>query len=228
MKPGDILSYLEMCQEEGASLKRGMNFQLRPGHSVVLMSLRVGSPYDDSLLESGRVLIYEGHDISKSSTGPDPKSVDQPLKNTNGRPTENGKFWAAAKSMEMGGTAERVRVYEKIKPGIWAYNGTFDLVSARLELSHGRRVVRFRMVLSAEDGPAPIQQLALKHERMIPSRVKQDVWKRDEGKCVICGDQKNLHFDHEIPFAKGGSSLVAENVRLLCAQHHLAKSDKIE
>ena len=88
--------------------------------------------------------------------------------------------------------------------------------------------MKFRMELSEEDGVGPTPNFSLKHQRMIPSRVKQDVWKRDEGRCVLCGDQKNLHFDHEIPFAKGGSSLVAENVRLLCAKHNLAKSDKIE
>jgi hypothetical protein len=38
---------------------------------------------------------------------------------------------------------------------------------------------------------------------------------------------KNLHFDHDIPFSKGGSSLTAENVRLLRAKHNLEKSDKI-
>jgi hypothetical protein len=38
---------------------------------------------------------------------------------------------------------------------------------------------------------------------------------------------KNLHFDHDIPFSKGGSSLTGANVRLLCAKHNLEKSDKI-
>lgn len=228
MKPGDILSYLEMCQEEGASLQRGMNFQLRPGHSVVLMSLRAGAPYNDSLLESGRVLIYEGHDVLNSAGGPDPKRVDQPLQTPAGKPTENGKFWAAAKACEQGGNAERVRVYEKIKAGIWAYNGTFHLLSAWLEPSKGRQVVKFRMELSDDEGDPVAHHGPLKHQRMIPSQVKQSVWKRDQGKCVLCGDQKNLHFDHEIPYSKGGSSLVAENVRLLCAKHNLAKSDKIE
>lgn len=228
MKPGDILSYLEMCQEEGASLQRGMNFQLRPGHSVVLMSLRAGAPYDDSLLESGRVLIYEGHDVLNSAGGPDPKRVDQPLETPAGKPTENGKFWVAAKACEQGGNAERVRVYEKIKAGIWAYNGTFHLLSAWLEPSKGRQVVKFRMELSDDEGDPVTRHGPLKHQRMIPSQVKQTVWKRDQGKCVLCGDQKNLHFDHEIPYSKGGSSLVAENVRLLCAKHNLAKSDKIE
>ncbi|HEY3399344.1 MAG TPA: HNH endonuclease [Geothrix sp.] len=205
-----------------------MNFQLRPDHSVVLMSLRAGAPYDDSLLESGRVLIYEGHDILNLPGGPDPKSMDQPLENPSGKSTENGKFWAAAKRREQGGQTERVRVYEKIKAGIWAYNGTFHLVSAWMDASKGRKAVKFRMELSDEEDTPAIWKGPLKHQRMIPSLVKQAVWKRDQGRCVLCGDKKNLHFDHEIPFAKGGSSLVAENVRLLCARHNLAKSDKIE
>ena len=31
-----------------------------------------------------------------------------------------------------------------------------------------------------------------------------------------CGSRKNLHFDHDIPFSNGGSSLTAANVRFLC------------
>jgi len=42
-----------------------------------------------------------------------------------------------------------------------------------------------------------------------------------------CGSTKNLHFEHDIPFSKGGSSLTAANVRLLCAKYNLEKSDKI-
>ena len=37
-----------------------------------------------------------------------------------------------------------------------------------------------------------------------------------------------LHFDHVLPYAKGGTSLTAENVQLLCARHNLSKSDKIQ
>ena len=33
--------------------------------------------------------------------------------------------------------------------------------------------------------------------------------------------------NHDIQFSRGGSSIVAENVRLLCARHNLSKSDKI-
>ncbi len=67
----------------------------------------------------------------------------------------------------------------------------------------------------------------LPHNRLIPTPVKVEVWRRDGGKCVQCGSPRNLHFDHDIPFSKGGSSLTAANVRLLCAKHNLEKSDKI-
>ena len=46
--------------------------------------------------------------------------------------------------------------------------------------------------------------------------------------CVECGSEDNLHFDHIIPFSKGGSSLVAENIQILCARHNLEKRDTIK
>jgi hypothetical protein len=43
----------------------------------------------------------------------------------------------------------------------------------------------------------------LEHDRVIPSEVKLEVWKRDKGRCVKCGSTDNLHFDHVLPFSKG-------------------------
>jgi hypothetical protein len=37
----------------------------------------------------------------------------------------------------------------------------------------------------------------------------------------------SIDFLPDIPFSKGGSSLTAANVRLLCAKHNLEKFDKI-
>jgi 5-methylcytosine-specific restriction endonuclease McrA len=45
---------------------------------------------------------------------------------------------------------------------------------------------------------------------------------------VVCGATDELHFDHIVPYSKGGSSFVADNVQLLCARHNLEKRDKIE
>ena len=48
--------------------------------------------------------------------------------------------------------------------------------------------------------------------RHISNKVRTEVWNRDNGLCVICGSQKNLEFDHIIPFSKGGRS-VADNIQ---------------
>ena len=44
-KPNEIISYIEMCQREGLSLQRGMNFHIGGRRSVILMSLRPNAPY---------------------------------------------------------------------------------------------------------------------------------------------------------------------------------------
>jgi hypothetical protein len=48
MEPGDVVSYLEMCQAEGINLQQGMNFRVRGQGSVILMSVRPGAPYPSS------------------------------------------------------------------------------------------------------------------------------------------------------------------------------------
>ena len=61
------------------------------------------------------------------------------------------------------------------------------------------------------------------HNRKILGEVHKKVYKRDRGKCRICGSIANLHFNHILPFSKGGSSKVASNIQLLCARHNLKK-----
>ena len=72
------------------------------------------------------------------------------------------------------------------------------------------------------------KRVTIEHGRLIPASVKLEVWKRDKGQCVLCSSVDNLHFDHIISYSKGGSSLVAENIQLLCARHNIAKRDRIE
>jgi hypothetical protein len=96
-QPGDVISYLDMCRKEEVNLQRGMNFRLRGGMSVILMSFRPGAPYADRIEENGKTLIYEGHDIPSFRDGPKPKSVDQSQKNPGGGLTQNGLFYEAAR-----------------------------------------------------------------------------------------------------------------------------------
>jgi len=226
--PNEIISYPEMCLQEGISLQRGMNFGLRRNHSVVLMSVRPGAPYRDRLEEDGSVLIYEGHDETRKAKL-NPKRVDQPELTPQGKFTQNGLFFRAAQEFKGGLRGpERVRVYEKIKQGIWSYNGVFHLVDAWKEHDGRRTVFQFRLlaVEGEEDFTAP-PRIDTQHRRLIPTAVKVEVWKRDAGKCVVCGATDELQFDHDLPYSKGGTSFTAENVQLLCARHNLQKHDRI-
>jgi len=144
--------------------------------------------------------------------------------------TENGKFLGAAQRYKEGSAPRLVRVYEKLRDGIWADNGDFILVDAWQEPDGARQVFKFKLLVTEQT--LFVQQNPgaedLGRTRVIPSAVKQEVWLRDGGICTACGASDELHFDHVIPFAKGGSSLIAGNVQLLCARHNLQKRDKIE
>lgn len=227
--PGEVISYLEMCQEEGASLQRGMNFRMNANVSVILMSLRPGAPYADRVEDNGRILIYEGHDTPRKTGGPNPKRLDQPYSLPSGKLTQNGMFFDAAMRAKRGEVSpELVKVYEKVRDGVWVFDGYFELLDAWKEHSGRRKVFKFKLGL--KEGvcePTTGQSADLPHIRMIPAAVKLQVWKRDRGKCVSCGSSENLHFDHIIPYSQGGSSLVAENIQLLCARHNLQKHDRI-
>jgi hypothetical protein len=62
--------------------------------------------------------------------------------------------------------------------------------------------------------------------RNVSQDVKDKVWNRDKGICVQCGSNKNLEFDHIIPFSKGGSNTY-RNIQLLCQTCNREKSDNI-
>ena len=226
-----MISYLEMCREEGVNLQRGMNYRLHIGYSIILMSLRRGAPYADRVEDEGQTLIYEGHDEPTRKDGANPKSLDQPMWYPRGRLTQNGFFFEAASRFKQGkNAAERVKVYEKIHSGIWTHNGFFDLMDAWQEKTDRRQVFKFKLRLVEDEAQAkPVSATPTPvHDRIIPTSVKLSVWKRDKGACVKCASRDNLHFDHVIPFSLGGASIVAENIQLLCARHNLQKHDRIE
>ncbi|MFI6777232.1 TerD family protein [Nocardia sp. NPDC050412] len=62
--------------------------------------------------------------------------------------------------------------------------------------------------------------------RSIPQEVKAEVWQRDGGKCVECGDGHYLEFDHIIPLSRGGATS-ATNLQILCRSCNRAKGARI-
>ena len=53
----------------------------------------------------------------------------------------------------------------------------------------------------------------------IPKRVKDRVWERDGGRCILCGETASMPNAHYIPRSQGGLG-VEENVVTLCFHCH--------
>ena len=227
----EILTYWDMCSRERKGLQRGMYFAEPPGRGIILMSRRPNAPYSDDLSSDERILLYEGHDARRTEEVPDPKSVDQPRTDVRGHQTENGRFASWVDASKRGEAAPAVfRVYEKMLKGIWTDRGLYILKDYDYPQANGRRVFKFRLEQATFDASPDNNPV---HNdpgfiRQIPSWVKQQVYKRDKGKCVKCGATDHLHFDHDLPYSKGGTSVLPENVRILCARHNLSKSSNIE
>ena len=60
----------------------------------------------------------------------------------------------------------------------------------------------------------------------LPERVRHEVWRRDQGRCVDCGSRERLEFDHIIPVSRGGSN-TARNIELRCQACNRRKSASV-
>ncbi len=113
--------------------------------------------------------------------------------------------------------------------------GAFEMVQ-RVEHLGGQEIISGASFSAAVEIKETFQRMGIVAEikelrasggrQSIPERVRHEVWRRDEGRCVECGSQENLEFDHIIPVSKGGAN-TARNLQLLCQSCNRAKSDKI-
>ncbi len=126
--------------------------------------------------------------------------------------------------------SEIVRIYEKLFDGTRSDKGFFKLLDYKYVSVEKRKVFRFILEEANVDFENNVMHVSkLKpRSRIISSDIKRIVWERDGGKCVQCGATDELHFDHDLPYSKGGSSITVDNVKILCARHNLEKSNKIE
>ncbi len=106
---------------------------------------------------------------------------------------------------------------------LWIFNGGVylaldpDLTAADVVALVGQETNTRRLALEkAHALQAMADQIDRPRQReRIPQEVRLEVWQRDAGRCIECGIQQNLEFDHIIPFAMGGSN-TARNLQLLC------------
>ena len=83
-----------------------------------------------------------------------------------------------------------------------------------------RELEHAHAVLAASGSPA------VRKREPIPRDVRKIVWERDGGKCVECGSEFDLQYDHIIPFSMNGASTV-ENLQLLCAKCNQTKGGRL-
>jgi len=115
---------------------------------------------------------------------------------------------------------------------LWSLGGTFywaedgmdaeavALLAWDRERRQDARLDRLRKIRAAEEDAERGRR-----ER-IADETRAAVWQRDEGRCVRCGSEHELQFDHVIPFSRGGSN-VADNIQILCGPCNRAKGDSI-
>ncbi len=98
----------------------------------------------------------------------------------------------------------------------------FDKFEAQLAIQRGARLENLDTVVHYSDGLVEESS----RSRTIPQEVKDKVWNRDGGRCVLCGSNELIEFDHIIPFSKGGSNTY-RNIQVLCQSCNRSKSDSI-
>ena len=124
-----------------------------------------------------------------------------------------------------------------LREGWWLYRGfvvevaepglaTYDEVALRVKhivVKYEKKQARLRREVEAFENASA---LPTARREKIPESVQLFVWQRDQGRCVVCGSQERLEFDHIIPVSRGGSS-TERNIQLLCETHNRQKRDSI-
>jgi hypothetical protein len=77
-------------------------------------------------------------------------------------------------------------------------------------------VAALLMMLERDDEQGIEWELDAHLAEPIPEDVKRLVYERDMGRCLACGSDELIQYDHVVPWSMGGGN-DAQNIRLLCA-----------
>jgi len=107
----------------------------------------------------------------------------------------------------------------------------FDKFEALLAIQRGAKLEELDTIVSYSDYlQSETEQTEhlekSSRSRTISQEIKDKVWNRDGGKCILCGSNEFIEFDHIIPFSKGGSNTY-RNIQILCQSCNRSKSDSI-
>ena len=137
----------------------------------------------------------------------------------------------------------RNRLTEAYGPNSWVYRDVVFRVDDALGIPEEELALRIKLArakLRSAAEPLTIERLrrnveaierlekhppSARRER-IPESVKMFVWRRDHSRCVQCGSNELLEFDHIIPVVEGGSN-TERNIQLLCESCNRKKGRRI-
>jgi HNH endonuclease len=103
--------------------------------------------------------------------------------------------------------------------GVLGFMALATYVGLGIAKRHRREIPPAAPILALPSSPPPLGE---RNSRTIPQDVKIAVAARDGGRCRRCGSTEDLHFDHVIPWSRGGANTIA-NIQLLCGPHNRAK-----
>jgi hypothetical protein len=124
-----------------------------------------------------------------------------------------------------------VRAVERLRALLWHKHP-----AGRLEDLLFEAVSDF--IVRRDPAREPRPAAAAKHARRqrtrrIPAGVRRAVWRRDGGRCAYsgmagrCPESRGLEIDHITPWALGGPSDSASNLRLLCRAHNQSEAVRV-
>lgn len=201
-----ILSATELIAREGVNLQKGMNYRDRGGQLSVFLVLEHEGIFHDEWDFDSETYSFIGHDSTTVEGG---KLKDQVAMYSDGRLSDNGKFFRAANDFKdrMRDEPLQVQIYEKLDPGVWFDKGIFNLVDAKQANESGRKVFKFFLnPASNRAGSAESEEDYT--ERMLSADEKEKIWKREGGRCAVCTTETGLHF-----------AMNENKMRLLCENH---------
>lgn len=139
------------------------------------------------------------------------KAIDEFIKTGDSDLIEKHKKWTwygweDLKNLQL----EELYKYRKLKLFWCDYDG-LDLLNTVIEKS--KENIKFK------------NSYKYKRKKGFTERLKKLCKKRDDYKCVKCGNNKSLEVDHIIPLIKDGGNLL-ENLQTLCKDCHKAKTKK--
>ncbi len=128
---------------------------------------------------------------------------------------------ASLKAMEVEQQSAPVCLLEDGGRGYWWFEDAFYWEDEQLEAGDVLALVRDRERRRQRKLERAHAALALDREPMqrrqpLTRELRLAVWERDGGRCVECGSDFDLQYDHLIPVAMNGATSV-QNLRLLCA-----------